>query len=1255
MAREAHPPPSTSPDMKYRDLIQFDPIETVVQLRHADQEDAARQLVATYVVSDEMAERLAGLAVPQLRFDEPADNRGLLVVGDYGTGKSHLMSAISAVAERARLADEFDSRVREAVRPIAGKFKVVRAELGATTMTLRDFVCGTLEQALETWDIDGGFRFPPPDEIPNHKGAFEDMMAEFHVRHPDQGLLLVVDELLDFLRSRDDQQLVQDLNFMREVGEICKGLRFRFIAGVQESVFDSARFAHVAGSVRRVQDRFEQLRIARADIKHVVAERLLRKSAEQQAMVSEYLGRFTRFYGRMAERLDEFTRLFPVHPDFIGVFERLTVVEKRQVLRTLSSAMAAKLDDELPGDHPGLVAYDGFWSTLRETPSYRAVPEVREVADCSEVLEARIESAFTRPLYRPMALRIIHALSVHRLTHHDIHAPLGATAEELRDELCLYQPGIEDMGSGEPEEDLRGHVDTVLREITRTVSGQFISQEQSNGQYYLDLRKTEDLDARIEERAESLDSVRLNRHYYAALQRIMECSDETYVTGYKIWEHELEWRERRASRLGYLFFGAPNERSTAVPPRDFYLYFLPPFEQHRYKDEKLADEVFLRLAERDERFDRPLRLLAAASDLASKATGHARAVYAEKADAYLGDLARWLLEHMATAFRLTYQGRTGRPAKWTRGRVGAGDTASVRDMVNAAASSALAANFAEQAPQYPKFRDYHTSDSRPGAVADALRWIAGSRRTNQAARVLDALELLDGDRLDPGRSKYAAHVLEELRRKGSGKVLNRAELIETVRGVEYLAPETFRLEPEWMVVPLAALVYSGDLVVAVAGKRFDASGLDEMAKTQIADLADFKHLERPKDWNLPGMTALFELLGLPPGEARQVALGRTGPVRELQRRVEIRVQQLVTAAYELRSGINFWGEAVVSEDAVHAMAGKLDATKSFLESVRPFNMPGKFKNFTNGSDQVRRLGAGLDELAALRSLSKIVRGEMGELASYLATAAAVLPDGHEWATAAQAARKALTKDLHDRANWDDYAFKRKATQRLIELKNVYVKEYLRLHRRARLELEQNQRKTRLAQGGRMAQLATLATIDLLPGERLGTLRGRLDRLASCFALTPMELRATPECPRCRFRPSAHPAPPVAEELASVDRELDHLLAEWTGALVENLAAPVTTQQLDLLEPSQRRQVQAFVASGTLPGNLTDEFVGALRDVLSGLDKVVLTRDGISRALSAGGLPATPDEIRRRFDRHLREQIKDLDSARVRIVLGDRHA
>src|SRR5229473_679761 len=109
--------------MRYGDLIQFDPVETVVQLRDADEATTARQLVTTYVISDEMAEKITAVALPQLQIDHPADNKGLLIVGNYGTGKSHLMSVLSAVAEHAEIAKDLRSgQVAKKVSPVAGHF-----------------------------------------------------------------------------------------------------------------------------------------------------------------------------------------------------------------------------------------------------------------------------------------------------------------------------------------------------------------------------------------------------------------------------------------------------------------------------------------------------------------------------------------------------------------------------------------------------------------------------------------------------------------------------------------------------------------------------------------------------------------------------------------------------------------------------------------------------------------------------------------------------------------------------------------------------------------------------------------------------------------------------------------------------------------------------------------------------------------------------------------------------------------------------
>src|SRR5437868_59093 len=132
--------------MKYSELIQFEPIETVVQLREANSESDARRLVETFVISERMAEMLGGIVIPQLQFAKPADNKGLLVIGNYGTGKSHLMAVISAIAEHAELAQRIaNPEVADSSAQIAGRFKVIRAEIGSTTMSLRDIICAVLE------------------------------------------------------------------------------------------------------------------------------------------------------------------------------------------------------------------------------------------------------------------------------------------------------------------------------------------------------------------------------------------------------------------------------------------------------------------------------------------------------------------------------------------------------------------------------------------------------------------------------------------------------------------------------------------------------------------------------------------------------------------------------------------------------------------------------------------------------------------------------------------------------------------------------------------------------------------------------------------------------------------------------------------------------------------------------------------------------------------------------------------------------
>ena len=479
--------------MKYRDLIQFESVTEVIQLLKANQKETAAQLVDTYVISDRMADVILHRILPALDISESNKGRGLFIVGNYGTGKSHLMAVISSICEHADLLEKIQHpAVRQGLEAVAGKFVVVRQETSATKMALRDVVFSDLERQLTSLEIQ--YHFPPLAETTSNKLLLSEMMSLFEKKFPGKGLLIVLDELLDYLRARDEKEIILDLNFLREIGESCESMPLRFIAGIQEALFDNPRFSFVADSIKRVQSRFDQSKIVKEDIAYVVSHRLLRKTDNQMDWIRKHLEKFTPLYSDMAERLDDFVEMFPVHPSYIEVFEQVSIGERRDLLKALSIEMEAMLDHEVPLSEPALITFDSYWRMICEDDAFRTIPDVRNVQDKARVLTEKVKYANETKDYRDVALRIIDGLALHRLTVSDIYAPIGITPTELKDRLCLYLP-LPEMDA----DFLLVTTETILKAISSAVNGQFISHNQENDQYYLDLKKDIDFEALIQQ------------------------------------------------------------------------------------------------------------------------------------------------------------------------------------------------------------------------------------------------------------------------------------------------------------------------------------------------------------------------------------------------------------------------------------------------------------------------------------------------------------------------------------------------------------------------------------------------------------------------------------------------------------------------------------------------------------------------------------------------------------------------------------
>lgn len=1223
--------------MKYSDLISFEPIEGVIQLCDASEQDYAYHLIDTYVISDRMAEIIKDIIIEQLQYSRPVDNKGVFIVGNYGTGKSHLMSVVATLAEFDNSTDRVNNEeVKKAAKEIEGKFKVIRIEIGATTKPLRDLICKEIEDYLESIGIE--YSFPEITEITNNKDLFHEMMAEFNNKYPDKGLLLVCDELLDYLRVRKQQEIVLDLGFLRELGEICKSTKFRFIAGIQEMLFDNPSFQFVANLLQRVRERFEVISIVREDIAYVVSQRLLKKNDKQKDLIREHLQKFTPYFNGLTERMEEFVELFPVHPDYLSIFEKVYVAEKRVILKTLSYKMKQLMNNDVPVDSSGVVSFDSYWTHIENDPSLKANPSVREVRKKSDILQDKIKSAFTtKQIYKPIALRIVKALSVHRLTTGDIYTKLGLTSEELRDQLFLF--------INIPEKDsvfLQRTIESVLKEILKTVSYQYISFNEDNGQYYIDIKKDIAVDELIEQRAETLDNSALDIYYFNVLEKVVDCSETTYVTGYKIWYYEIPWNECKVTREGYLFFGAPNERSTAQPPRDFYIYILQPYEPSHFKDEHKQDEIFIRLKKKDEKFDRFLKLYAGAKEMSNIALSGTKKLYEAKAAEYFKLLSDWIRNNFTKVYEVTYKGKKS-PVLTVAKNIP--PYADIREIINAIASTCFNGYLCDKYPDYPHFSKLLTPLTHANMkdyIVEAYQYFNG-KTTRMGMAVLSGFVLLHDDKVKVHKSGYAKWVIDKLENLKPGQVINRSELIDTIytkigtKDVELT--KKFKIEPELFSVILIALVHNGDIVITIAGTQYDAMKFEQLIRLPIDDIVNFSHIKKPSGLPMPALNALFDFFEIQPLYLKQDFLGIG--VKQLCENSSKHTERIARAEYEVNEGIKYWNGAFLTESEKERYKSEISALKGFMESLQKFNTPAKLQNFKYSVEEVNNYKEKLKKIYKLNIMKDKIK-EINEIVFYLKHAQTNMADNTELVLQVDDASKNVLDDI--RKNKDIST----NINTLKKLKSKYIDMYINMHNRVRLNASEDGKKQKLLYDKRINALRQLKEIDILPGNKCSELINKITSMKSCWNLTKEKLEGLPICSDCHFNPKEEKIVKPFN-LEEMEDELENLLETWTNTLINTLKDPKIKANIELLTKEQKVMIFTLIKNKKFELPIDIGLIEAIKELLHGIEKIEISIDELKNVMGNGN-PLTLNDVRERFNSFINNKMSSMDEHNTRFVL-----
>lgn len=1218
--------------MKYSELIHFEPITEVVKFSETHKSDYQKNLVKTFVFSETFKDHLIPLMVRNLDFTYSGESFGLQVVGNYGTGKSHLMSLVSLIAEHEQLIDLVqEEKPKKSLKAISGKFKVLRFELGGTE-SLWDFVTFKIERYFNELGIN--FSFDGHGAI-TYADKLKLMMAEFEDKFPDKGFLVVIDEMLAYLKGRSTpDKLNQDLQVLQALGQACDSSKFKFIFGVQEMIYHSSEFQFAADMLQKVNDRYKDIMITKEDVAFIVKNRLLSKNEHQKQKIKEHLDPFLSFFTDMHGRTQDYVELFPVHPTYFENFERIRIGKsQREILKTLSNQFTEILEQEVPTDNPGLLTYDKYWEDIQKSQDLMAIPDVRKVKEVTETINDKIESYFTgvRIKKKTIARRIANACAI-KLLQHELNKQNGTNTEHLVDDLCLTDSLATDRDF------LIDIMDSTAQQIITATSGQYFDKDAENGEYHLRIEGGINFDQKIKDYAATMADGQKDEYFFKFLEINLPLDHNTYRTGFRIWEHTVEWKSHKTYRDGYIFFGNPNEKSTTHPRQHFYMYFMPIFDESKKKRNHEEDEVYFIMDGLSDEFKQAGTLYGAALALEVRADSSQKAIYRQKIDE-LNKKARALFDsEYVQITKVDYQGKelplNGYPLP------GTGYTK--EQIFSDVTSLVLEEWFEQERPNFPKFSQLNApvaKDNFDRLVKQALAKIANPEQSNRDGEgILSGLGLWVPGMLDYSHSPYAKSLLTLLKEKGEGQVLNRQEIIEYVDKSDNLwLSKDFKIEAELEFIVLATLAALGELEITLSsGKSINSTNLSDLKDIVKEDFYSFTHVKPPKGLNEAALKAMF--IGLL-GKDLSKHLKSESTYLELTMKANDWAKRTVSVLNKIQGGLIFKGIELISENEASEYRRSFTAFSGFCDKLANYTSEARMKNFQFSVDDINRV------LEAKPLIEKVENqlveiNHFNEDISYLQQCKQYITDVEfKEEITTEINQLATVLSSNNSKTIEEYK------ARLSQLKNRYADWYLKLYLKYRISEADNTQKQALLDSEEKAICDTLKEADFLSSGQYHQWLSKLAKLQPADSNVNKELILT--APYQDFNPiDFEDASVVSVQVCK--KELAELLNTWQQTLKDTLEDPMVKKNMSLLDPIKAKLLKDF-ESDTV--KLQKDNALAVRNAImslhKGLEKIELSLDGMKATFNK---PLTPDEAVDAFKAYVDNISKGKERDKIRIIL-----
>ena len=541
-------------------------------------EDSQKGLVSSFIISEGLERQIVDF------FDnlQMPNHKAVKIVGNYGSGKSHLIAFLVSVINNPDFRALIKNKaVQEAANKIERSFFTVQFELQPVDVDLSFFFFRELEKQLKRkYDIEIPLF---TKDITDFKEHLANIIEVLKAKDPSKGLFVVADEVSDFLQSKVTYKIKRDFQFLRVVAQVCQDQDLLLAISMQEDIYSSPRLANIAADEDRISQRFQNIIIRREAVKKVIAERIVPKTMEQKMLIAEKLKPFIKTIEDVANKQDEYKDLFPFTPGLLNLFHELPYFEKRGIIQFAQNELKYVLNKEFPY----FFTFDRIYDVLANNPQNRNLDGVYDLVKVVTIIIQKINANIDLK-DQTDAIKLVKGLAVYSLWSKGEN---GATAKELAEQLLIIprNNALEAFMQ----------VALIIKKIREVSDGFYIKvvRDQITGNDYFKLDPHidgQDPEERIDNEISAVgsDQDKQENVFFEQIQEILNLDHYKNLPG--IFSDECSWLSVKSFRKGLVVFNKKDQEIPSIDKTDYVINFISPFskkEAYHYSDNQLNIKI----------------------------------------------------------------------------------------------------------------------------------------------------------------------------------------------------------------------------------------------------------------------------------------------------------------------------------------------------------------------------------------------------------------------------------------------------------------------------------------------------------------------------------------------------------------------------------------------------------------------------------------------------------------------------------------